>query len=466
MKFGTNASTRLNSAIALALIAATSLLSACGNGKDKNSDSTSTAEESIDEGGIVESPTGSTLSLTAADQTIGLNESTALYAEGGTAPYTYSLATGVGSVTGNVYTSGAVIGNATIQVIDALGNVAYITISVTSNLTLTASSSVISANGTVLLTAVGGMGPYVYSVVSGGGSIAGSIYTAPATATTARLKVTDANGTEAFVSVAVKVYAPVTLTPATSVLYTGDSIQLTAGGGAGGYVFSVVSGGGSFSASTYTAPATASAVTVMATDSMGNSATASIQVIVKVTLNKTVGFEVDDSALLIFNMPKSLASKRPSFVIGGASADYLFGHNVTSSSKTKLAAAPASAAITLTNYNPADPYPYTGALVVVGRSVTQKYAFCIDPRYGVAFLKKATLSVKARTEIENRAIKFDAFATGASSGRVLQALWLEQIDTKSAEGNATLQISAAGHDHRLSDCTGFSDFEISSASNN
>ena len=70
-----------------------------------------------------------------------------------------------------------------------------------------------------------------------------------------------------------------TISPTDPTLAPGATQVFSASGGAGGYVFSVVSGGGAFAGATYTAPGVAGTATVRVTDSAQNTAETTVSVV-------------------------------------------------------------------------------------------------------------------------------------------------------------------------------------------
>lgn len=448
----------IRTTLALILIMS-SLVTACGS-----SVSTRSAVSSLISN-AKNSSTPSSLSLTAGSSSINPGESTSLTANGGTSPYKYSLYSGTGTVSGNYYYAGTTSGNsATVKVTDSSGSVAYVRIYIDSSLSLSFSSSTVSTSGSVILSGSGGTSPYNYTLVSGGGSITNNTYTAPAYSTTATVKITDQAGNSTTDSITVKYYAPLQITPNSVTLYVGDTITFQASGGSGSYNYALMSGSGALTGSTYTAPALTTLAKIQVWDSQGSSATASISVVKKSLLYTTAGFNVEYSALLVFNMPND-TSYLPSIAIGGAGSNGDFGRGVNmgkGANYSYFAPAPSSAAVVLTNFNYEDSYPYVGTLIVSARSSVNIFSFCIQSGDPNGHLKKVSVQSEVSNNYKN--IKFESFATKASGGTNLQGLWLSAIDSPDSAGSAGIQIQAGGHNHKLVDCTGYSDFALISAS--
>jgi hypothetical protein len=136
----------------------------------------------------------------------------------------------------------------------------------------------LGAGATETLKAAGGKPPYVYSIVSGGGTIDGSsgLFTAGAAAGTTVLEATDALGSAAQSSVRILVVAFVHVTAAAD---SGTTTAQIAAGGAPPYSYSVLTGGGSIDASgQFTAPVGPAMATLEVADSKGATARAAISV--------------------------------------------------------------------------------------------------------------------------------------------------------------------------------------------
>ena len=406
------------------LIGLSILLSACGTNGTSSSALTSSSLSS--------GSTSSGLSFYANSSVVSPNGSTALYASGGTAPYTYTLSSGAGSVSGNVYYAGSTIGSATILVTDSVGNTASTYISVENTLTLTLGSSTVSTGGTVTLSASGGTAPYTYSITSGGGTISGSTFKAPAYATVVEIEATDAGGLTGTATITVNYISAIQITPSSTSLFTGSSLALSASGGTGSYNYALVSGAGSLSGSTYTAPSSATVAKVEVWDSAGNTATATINVVALTTLSTTGQIMADNSAFLVFNMPNNNTLFYPSFALGGASGagnGGIFGWNVApSANQSALAFAPpsSSAAVALTNFLYTDSSPYTGELVITDRSgAGASFSFCFQQGNPTAYLKKVSVSGSPLSLVVSfSAISYPILAQGTSGGINEEGLWL------------------------------------------
>lgn len=203
----------------------------------------------------------------------------------GVPPYTYTATGGTIDASGK-FTADNSATAATITVTDSLNNVAVVNVTVQPALDSTSSASTItSANGTTI-SGQDGVPPYSYSIVSGPGSINAStgVYTSSTSGTTV-IRITDSLGNTS--SETITIVSPLAISPTTFLTLANGTTTFTSSGGVAPFTYSVGSGStGSVALTTgvYTASATAPAAdTVIVTDSLGNTASASI------TVNPPVG---------------------------------------------------------------------------------------------------------------------------------------------------------------------------------
>ncbi|MBC7692707.1 MAG: hypothetical protein H7222_13175, partial [Methylotenera sp.] len=232
------------------------------------------------------------LSLNAANRTLGMNDSFILVPSGGVTPYGYSLISGVGSVNSvNGLYSASSVGSATVQVSDSLGNTSNCVFTVNAPLSVSLSPTSLAVNNSTILTPAGGVAPYSYSVVSGGGSFSGSTYTAGASVPVggaAVVRVSDSTGV--VVNSNVPVSASLSLSPASVNLAVTNAQTFVPSGGIAPYTFAVVVGNGSVGSSSgvYTAPASPTVATVRVIDSLGNTAQSIVTVSAALAISPTV----------------------------------------------------------------------------------------------------------------------------------------------------------------------------------
>jgi len=230
------------------------------------------------------------LTLSPSTITLQVGNSVTFVADGGE-PYTFSVASGVGSINeiSGLYGAGPVEGTAVVQVLDNYGRTR--TASVTVNpppLELSPASITIQAGGSVTFAAAGGTAPYTFSKVTGVGSIGASdgVYTS-AVEGTATVKVTDsmARTDTAAVTVDPPPAPPLNLSPVNVNVQTGAQQIFIPDGGTQPYSWSVLEdplGGTITTSGVYTAPASVTtsptAYHVRLTDSMSLIRTATVNV--------------------------------------------------------------------------------------------------------------------------------------------------------------------------------------------
>lgn len=222
------------------------------------------------------------LAITPASQMMGINGTLNFSSSGGVIPYTYSVFSGGGAinpVTG-AFTAPATPGTTVVRVTDNVGNIASSTITVTSGLSISPASSTLAVNNTVTFVGANGAASYTYSIFSGGGTINGAtgLYTAPATAGSAVVRVTDNLG--AIASANITINAALVIMPAAKILAVNNVFIFSAAGGVSPYTYSVASGGGTINGTTggYTAPATAGIAVVRVTDGLGNVSNSNVNI--------------------------------------------------------------------------------------------------------------------------------------------------------------------------------------------
>lgn len=238
----------------------------------------------------------SELSISPASVVIEKNRTIDFDASGGEPEYLFALTSGDGSIESDtgLYTAPNAAGSATIRVTDGAGATAQATVTIldsgSSALQISPISVSIETNQTLDFAASGGVPEYAFSVVSGGGSVESDtgLYTAPAVAGSATVRVEDASGAfaDAEVTVLDSAPPPLVIVPATTAVKVTETIGFAASGGHGGYIFSIESGGGSIEAVSglYTAPSSAGGATVRVTDAGGLTAEASVTILVPADL--------------------------------------------------------------------------------------------------------------------------------------------------------------------------------------
>lgn len=175
----------------LVMSLATILLSACSSGSSPTSFATTSMAS-----------TASGVQINPSVQTVQEGGQFQFSATGGLPPYTFSVVSGEGSIDSStgVYSAPGNPGSAQISVQDSTGSTAYATVTVgaggsSNTLAVGPDNQTIAPGATLQLSVSGGAAPYVFSIVSGGGTINSStgLYTAPSQASTVEVQVSDSS---------------------------------------------------------------------------------------------------------------------------------------------------------------------------------------------------------------------------------------------------------------------------------
>lgn len=244
---------------------------------------------------VLEQPKSSTarLVLSPSAAILQINDSIPVEASGGAPPYTYSVISGDGSFSGNVYTAPPAPGTARIVARDNVGATAEASFTIESagtSLGITPSSQAVYTGESISFNAVGGTGPFEFSM--GSNSSGGSInlttgeYTAGSNSgggsVTDEVVVTDTSDLSTATATITVQAKPLAISPDTITVYVNQSIELTPVGGDGSFNFSISTNGsgGSVLGTTYTAGPVPGTDTVTMTDSYdGRTRSATITVV-------------------------------------------------------------------------------------------------------------------------------------------------------------------------------------------
>mgnify|MGYP000109025640 CR=1 FL=1 len=223
----------------------------------------------------------SLLKISPPTVSITPNSTTQLSAVGGNAPYVFSLDSGFGSVdpTTGLYTASNSIGNNTVKVTDAGGNSAYAVIVVGTNLQITPTTTTMGTSKNFTFTAIGGVAPYSYSLISGLGSVDANtgVYTSAATSGVAIVQVTDSDQQTSRSTITI--VDALTITPTTLTIEDLATHNFSVAGGAAPYSYSIYAGTGTIDANgLYTAPSTEGTTIVRVTDGNSNYAESNITI--------------------------------------------------------------------------------------------------------------------------------------------------------------------------------------------
>ena len=260
------------------------------------------------------------LSIGAATLNMAISSNHTFTATGGVSPYVYSIVSGGGTINSStgVFTAPGTAGTVVVRVTDSLSNTSNATVTVVSNVQISPSTKILAVNNSFIFTASGGLTPYVYSIVSGGGTINSSTgsYTAPATAGSAVVRVTDALGQTSQANVTVN--AALAISPSAVTKAVSSSHTFTAVGGVSPYTYSIVSGGGSINSASgvFSAPATAGSVVVRVTDSLSNTANSTVTIVSNVQISPST-YTMATSATTLFSATGGQTPYAYSIVSGG-----------------------------------------------------------------------------------------------------------------------------------------------------
>ena len=223
---------------------------------------------------LVDGPDGKALSISPSSATLQINDSLPIDTSGGIPPYSYGVVSGSGTFSGNTYTAPASPGVTVIRVKDKAGTSVYGEFSINNPglaLGISPASQSVHTGESINFSALGGTGPFSFSVTgsSGAPAMGGSTYTAGTMAGTDTVTVTDTfdmSTASATVTVQAK---PLSISPQTITVFVNQSITFSAVGGDGPFSYGVSgTSGGVINSSTgvYTAGPSSGSDTVSLTD--------------------------------------------------------------------------------------------------------------------------------------------------------------------------------------------------------
>src|SRR5690606_30920930 len=138
------------------------------------------------------------LQISPAVSNLAVGNSVTFSASGGIGAYTFRILSGDGTINASsgLYTAVGSSGSVTLSVEDEAGHNSEARITVTDAIQISPSPITLAANNSISFSAMGGVGTYSYSVVSGGGSIhpVSGVYTAPPISGSATVRVVDSLG--------------------------------------------------------------------------------------------------------------------------------------------------------------------------------------------------------------------------------------------------------------------------------
>ncbi len=197
--------------------------------------------EAVAEGGFVYA---GALTIEPAAIELAVNNQVSFAGVAGLSPYAYQVLSGGGSVDGEgLYTAPGGAGTAVVRVTDALGQSADAAVTIRPPLRITPPGFVLPVGMSVTFAGADGVPPYAFQLVSGGGAVsAGGGYTAPDSAGTATVRVTDARGNGA--DAVVTVVLGLAMNPKGTSLAVGNFVDLEVLGGVAPIDFVLTSGPG------------------------------------------------------------------------------------------------------------------------------------------------------------------------------------------------------------------------------
>ncbi len=179
------------------------------------------------------------------------------------------------------YTAAATSGTAVVRVTDSLSQISDSTVTINSALAISPASVTLAVNNTQTFYATGGVSPYTYSILSGGGTINSStgLFTAPVTAGTSVIKVQDTIANS--ITATITIVSTLTISPQTLKLPVFSTATFSAVLGTAPYSYSIFSGTGSVvaAAGVYTGGTVAGSDTVRVTDAGFNTSDAAVTLI-------------------------------------------------------------------------------------------------------------------------------------------------------------------------------------------
>lgn len=212
--------------------------------------------------------------------TVNTNGTRQIFGVNGLAPYTYSLASGIGSVsTSGLYTAPATVGNAVVRVTDSFGSEVLALIFIVNQVQVTPSTLQITTTGVQGFSASGGTPPFTFSVPFGSGSVDSTGLFTAASPGTSIVRVTDSSSQ--YTDAVVTTVALPSISPSSLNIGTQGQNNFTVTGGTPPFEYLVKTLGGGTISSTlgiYTAPNVPGSHQVAVRDRYGFESVANVQV--------------------------------------------------------------------------------------------------------------------------------------------------------------------------------------------
>lgn len=243
------------------------------------------------------------MSVAPSNKTLFVGESIQFSASGGSAPYKFSIDSGIGSISNSgFYTAPSFAGTAVVKAVDSLNEEAFATVSIAVQISISPTSSTINQGDTLTFSGSGGIAPYSYSIVAGDGSINSSsgLYDSVGVVSgSAVIEVRDSSANTAFAAITIN--PSLIITPQTQTIGFGEQIAYSANGGDIPYTYSILTGNGSINSTTglFVGPSIIGNTVVRVTDNSGNSVDSIVAIVDspqidrpkdKVSIGRTVTF--------------------------------------------------------------------------------------------------------------------------------------------------------------------------------
>ncbi|MGZ3772388.1 MAG: hypothetical protein ACXVCY_01560 [Pseudobdellovibrionaceae bacterium] len=219
------------------------------------------------------------LAIDPNNKTLSAGEVFTFSASGGTGNYRFSVTSGNIDPNTGVYTAPGSSGLGTVFVTDGVDTVSS-QITVLSVLSIKPDTINLAKGSSMQFKGSGGSGHYLYSVIGDGTITPTGLYTAPSTAKTETVRVTDQMFSSVSADAQVVVYDGLTISPPTAKLAVNQTLSFTGKYGVPGYKFTLKPGGvGSITTDgVYTSGSQAGNATVIVTDKDLNTAEALVTV--------------------------------------------------------------------------------------------------------------------------------------------------------------------------------------------
>jgi hypothetical protein len=239
---------------------------------------------------LIDGPDGRPLTISPTSAVLYGGNFLAIETSGGIPPYSYSVVSGTGTLSGNIYQAPLADSTERVRVGDSAGNSveAVYTVDATGvTFGIQPALQTVYTGGSIAFSRVGGTGPFEYTLTTNasGGSVnlTSGAYTAGPSAGTDVVTLTDTSGPTADTADVTVLAKPLSVSPQTITVYVNQAVDFAAVGGDGPFSFAVATSIGSIinvSSGAYTAGPNPGTDTITLTDTYdGRSRTATVAVV-------------------------------------------------------------------------------------------------------------------------------------------------------------------------------------------